>query len=332
VKLLKQRKEFGILFIILALVIIITIINPAFLKPANLFDMIRSNAVYGVMAFGMLLILITGGIDLTCSSTIVLCAVLQGSYLKSHPDTNVVVIFLMVIVAGAIVGLVNGLLITKLKIPPIVATLGIQTITNAAVLYVTKGAWISDLPQWWKDFGAFTIPKIPSGNTYTGIYTQVLLLIAVGIITWLILRYTLVGRGLYAVGGNAQSAERVGYKVDLITIFAYIYCGITAGLASIVSVSIVGSVDPNTFTGYEMDVIAITVLGGASLSGGVGTVFGTTLGIILMSVIKNGLILVHISGYWQDAIMGAIILVTIIIDQIRQNREADKAVKVDVEE
>ncbi len=331
-KFLKTRKEFGILLIIIVLAILISIINPAFLRASNIFDFLRSNAVYGIMAFGMLLVLITGGIDLSVSSTIVLGAVLQGNYLVAHPDTNIFVIFLMVIVAGGLIGLINGLLITKIKIPPIVATLGVQTITNAGVLLYTKGAWISNLPEWYKNFGAFTILKIPSGNTYTGIYTQVILMILVGAITWFILNNMLIGRGIYAVGGNAQSAQRVGYNVDRITIFVYIMSGVFAGLASIASVSIVGSVDPNTFTGYEMDVIAIAVLGGASLAGGIGTVFGTSLGIILMAVIKNGLILVHISGYWQNAIMGAIILLTIAIDQINRNRERDHAIKVDVAE
>lgn len=331
-KLLKKRKEFGILLIIIVLSAAITLVNSSFLTASNIFDFLRSNAVYGIMAFGMLLILITGGIDLSVSSTIVLGAVLQGNYLVAHPDTNIVVIFLMVIVAGGLIGLINGLLITKIKIPPIVATLGVQTITNAGVLFYTKGAWISDLPQWYRDFGNFTLFKIPAGNTYTGIYTQVLLLIAVGIVTWFILNKLLIGRGIYAVGGNAQSAERVGYNVDRIIIFAYIMSGIFSGLASIASVSIVGSVDPNTFTGYEMDVVAIVVIGGASLAGGIGTVFGTSLGIVLMAVIKNGLILVHISGYWQNAIMGVIILFTIAIDQISRNRERDHTIKVDVAE
>lgn len=331
-KLLKKRKEFGILLIILILAVVISIVNPAFLRISNIYDFLRSNAVYGIMAFGMLLVLITGGIDLSVSSTISLCAVLQGSFLVKHPTTNVFVIFIMVIVVGGLVGLVNGLLITKIKIPPIVATLGVQTITNASVLFVTKGTWISNLPEWYKSFGNFTLFTMPSGNSVTGIYTQVLMLIAVAVLTWFILNKMLIGRGVYAVGGNMQSAQRVGYNVDRILIFVYIFSGITAGLASVAAVSIVGSVDPNTFLEYEMDVIAITVLGGASLAGGIGTVFGTVLGIILMAVIKNGLLLVHISSYWQNAIMGAIILVTIAIDALNQARERDRAIKVDVKE
>lgn len=330
INLFRQKKEFVILAIAILLAIIITIVNPSFLGASNILDMFRSNAVFGIMAFGMLPVLLTAGIDLSVSSTIVLCAVLQGRWLVAHPDTNVFVIFAMVIVAGAIVGLVNGILITKIQIPPIVATLGVQTITLGGVLLFTKGMWISNLPEWYKTFGSFALFK--NEETGAGIYTQILLLIAVALVTWFILKNLTIGRGIYAVGGNRQSALRVGYNADRIIIFVYIYSGILAGLASIASVSIVNSVDPNTFNSYEMDVIAITVMGGASLAGGIGSVMGTCFGIILMGLIKNGLILMHISGYWQKAIMGAIIIGTIAIDAISRTRAEDKAVKVDVEE
>ena len=330
---LKQKSEFAILLIIIVLCIVITIVNPAFLRVDNIFNFLRSNSVYGIMAFGMLPVLITGGIDLSVASTICLCAVLQGYYLQaSAPGYSVIVVFLICIGAGAAVGVINGLLITKLKIPPIVATLGTQTITLASVLFISKGKWMSDLSTHYKAFGDFKIFNIPTETVPTGIYTQILLLIAVGIVTWFILKNTLIGRGIYAVGGNLQSAQRVGYKVDRILIFTYVFSGIMAGLSSIGSVSIMNSVDPNGFKGYEMTVIAIVVIGGASLSGGIGTVLGTSLGIILMAVIKNGLIMMHVSGYWQQAIMGGIILFTIALDAISQARERDRAIKVDVEE
>ena len=331
-KALAKKKEFVVLLIVIALAIVVTIVNPAFLRPNNIFDFLRSNAMYGIMAFGMLPILITGGIDLSVSSTICLCAVLQGVYLQHTTNHSIILIFLICIAAGGAVGLINGLLITKLKIPPIVATLGTQTITLAAVLFATKGKWMSDLSEKYKAFGDWKLIRVMTERGETGLYTQVILMIIIGIITWFILKNMLIGRGIYAVGGNMQSAQRVGYNVDKILIFTYIYCGILAGLASISSVSIVNSVDPNGFSGYEMTVIAIVVLGGASLAGGIGTILGTWIGIILMAVLKNGLILMHVSGYWQQAIMGAIIVVTIAIDAISQTREADRAIKVDVEE
>ena len=328
---LKTKKELAIIVIIVLLSILITLLNSNFLTVNNIFDFLRSNAVYGVMAFGMLPVLISGGIDLSVSSTIALCAVVAGTFAKAFPGSNIAVVILLAVAVGALVGLVNGLLITKLKIPPIVATLGTQTIILAAVQLYTGGMWISDLPEWYSGFGGFQLGAIPSAGKTVGISTQVMLLILAGVVVWLILKYTLIGRSIYAVGGNAQSAMRVGYNVDRTLIVVYILSGVMAGLGSIVHTTIVGQIDPNTYLNYEMDVISIVVLGGASLAGGVGTILGTSLGIVLMAIIKNGLVLARVSSYWQDVVMGLIILVTISVDVINYKREQARLVKVDVE-
>lgn len=329
---LRKNKELGILAIIIILSILITIINSSFLTFNNIFDVLKSNSFYGIMAFGMLPVLLSGGIDLSVSSTIALCAVVSGNFMKAFPNSNMAVTILVSLAVGALVGVINGLIITKIKIPPIVATLGTQTIILAGVLLYTNGEWISGLPDWFSEFGEFRIGHIMSGGQDVGVYSQILLLIAATIITWLLLRYTLLGRSIYAVGGNAQSAMRVGYHVDRILIFIYMYSGLMCGLAAIANTSIVGQIDPNTYLNYEMDVIAIVVLGGASLTGGIGSVFGTVLGVILMAVIKNGLVLARVSTYYQKIVMGIIILVTISIDAINRKIREDKMVRVDVDE
>ncbi|MBQ7682786.1 MAG: ABC transporter permease [Oscillibacter sp.] len=319
----RKKKEFGILAIIVVLAVAITIANPSFLTLNNIFDFLRSNAVYGIMAFGMLPVIITAGIDLSVSSTIALCAVIAGKFMLAFPGSNIVVVLLLCMAVGALVGAANGLLVTKLKIPPIVATLGMQTVTLAGVLLYTSGIWISGLPEWFISFGGLKVG---------GVYSQTFLMVLAGAITWYLLKNMLIGRGIYAVGGNLQSAQRVGYNTDRILIFVYVFCGMMTGLASVAHISIVGQVDPNTYLNYEMDVIAIVVLGGASLAGGFGTVLGTSLGIVLMAIIKNGLVLVRVSSYWQKVIMGAIILATIAFDAITRRIEEERAVKVDVEE
>ncbi|MBF1007637.1 MAG: ABC transporter permease [Lachnospiraceae bacterium] len=328
----KQKKEFVILAIIVLLSVLITLVNPVFLTFNNIVDFIRSNAVYGIMAFGMLPVLVTGGIDLSVSSTIALCAVVAGKFMQANPGTNVFVVILLSMLVGALVGAINGFLITKIKIPPIVATIGVQTITLAAVLLYSGGIWISGLPEWFSKFGSFKLGNVQSGGNATGIYSQIWILLLAGIVTWFILRNTLIGRGIYAVGGNLQSALRVGYKPDRILMFVYMFCGAMTGLSAVVHISIVGQVDPNTYLNYEMDVIAIIVLGGASLAGGIGTVFGTTLGIILMAVIKNGLVLVRVSTYYQKVVMGVIIVLTIVVDAINTRIAEKNACKVDVED
>lgn len=328
-----KRKEFGIILIILVLSVILTIMSDAFLKIDNILDFLRSNAVIGIMALGMLPVLISGGIDMSVSSTIAFSAVVIGEFMLAFPNSNPIIVILVAMISGGLVGLVNGLIITRFKIPPIVATLGMQTITLGCVLLYTGGIWISGLPSWWSRFGTFKLGSFPTslGGT-TGVSTQVIIFAIACVITAFILKYTLIGRGIYAVGGSESSAIRVGYNVNRIIVFIYMFSGIMTGLAAATHVSIVGQVDPNTYTGYELDVISTVVLGGASTLGGVGTVFGTILGVILMAIVKNGLILARVPTYWQKVAMGLVILIAVSVDIINRKREQAKLVRVDVEE
>ncbi len=328
-----KRKEFGIILIILVLSAILTVMSSAFLKLDNILDFLRSNAVIGIMALGMLPVLISGGIDLSVSSTIAFAAVIIGKFMLAFPNSNPLIVIIVAMVAGGLVGLVNGLIITRFKIPPIVATLGMQTIMLGCVLLYTGGMWISGLPGWWSRFGTFKLGSFPTdiGGT-TGVSTQVIIFVFACLITSFILKYTLIGRGIYAVGGSESSAIRVGYNVNKIIVFIYVFSGLMTGLAAATHVSIVGQVDPNTYTGYELDVISTVVLGGASTLGGVGTVFGTILGVVLMAIVKNGLILAKVPTYWQKVAMGLVILIAVSVDIINRKREQAKLVRVDVEE
>lgn len=328
-----KKKEFGIILIVLVLSVLLTFISDAFLRADNIIDFLRSNAVIGIMAFGMLPVLISGGIDLSVSSTIALCAVVIGKFMLAFPNSNPIIVILIAMFAGAVVGLINGLIITRFNIPPIVATLGVMTIILGAVLLYTGGTWISGLPGWFKAFGDFKIGSFSNGNGgVTGVPMQVIIFILAGLLTSAMLRYTLIGRGVYAVGGSISSAVRVGYNVNKILVFIYIWAGMMTGLAAAVHISIVGQVDPNTYSGYELDVISTVVLGGASTMGGVGTVFGTTLGVILMAILKNGLILAKIPTFWQKVVMGMVIVIAVSVDVINRKREQAKLVRVDVEE
>lgn len=328
-----KKKEFGIILIVLVLSVLLTFISDAFLRADNIIDFLRSNAVIGIMAFGMLPVLISGGIDLSVSSTIALCAVVIGKFMLAFPNSNPIFVIIIAMFAGAVVGLINGLIITRFNIPPIVATLGVMTIILGAVLLYTGGTWISGLPGWFKAFGDFKIGSFSNGNGgVTGVPMQVIIFILAGLLTSAMLRYTLIGRGVYAVGGSISSAVRVGYNVNKILVFIYIWAGMMTGLAAAVHISIVGQVDPNTYSGYELDVISTVVLGGASTMGGVGTVFGTTLGVILMAILKNGLILAKIPTFWQKVVMGMVIVIAVSVDVINRKREQAKLVRVDVEE
>lgn len=321
-----KKKEFAIFGIVILLSVFLSITSDAFFKVDNLIDLLKGNVVLGIMALGMLPVLISGGIDLSISANITLCSVIAGKLLI-ETNANLFVVIVICTLIGGLIGLINGLLISKINIPPIVATLGTLSIVMGGVLFYTKGNMMTNLPKWFKGFGVYSI------NLFgLGVPIQIMFLIGAILITWILLNYTLIGRGIYAVGGNESSAERVGYNVDRIKVFIYIYCGLMAGLASVINTSIVQGVNPNTFTGIELVVISIVVIGGASTLGGIGTVLGTFLGILLMGILNNGLVLAKIPTFWQKIVMGSIIIIAVSIDVINRQKEQAKLVHVDVEE
>ena len=324
-------KELPIILILLVLSLIIGIANPAFLTVENFLDILKSNLVLAMMAMGMLLVLLTGGIDVSVASIIAAVTVITGQSLI-HISSNVFIAVLIACLSGTLMGLANGLLIAKLKIPPIVATLGTMSVILGLVLYLTNGTWITGIPDSFIEFGRVILfpAELADGRTI-GLPVQVLFLIPVIFLTWFILKNTVIGRGIYAIGGNRESAERMGFKPDRILIFVYSFEGFLIGLAAVVHTSIMRQVDPNAFLGFEMQVIAAVVLGGASVLGGYGSVLGTVIGVSLFCVINNGLILMHIPVFWQKIVVGLIIIGSISIDMIQKQRAEKNKIRVDVE-
>ena len=283
-----KKKESTVLCILISIIIIITLNNRTFIRPDNIIDMIKGNTVLAIMSMGMLVVIITGGIDVSVGAMIAAVTVITGKFMVNFTG-NVFIVFLVGSLSGILFGLINGLLIAKLKIPPIVTTLGTMSIINGVMLYYTNGAWINDIPQSFIDFGKITLFNVPDGQGGTiGIPIQILFLIGAALITWVILKYSIIGRGIYAMGGNPISAERIGYSLDKINIFLYSYVGFMAGIAAVVHTSIMRQVDPNAFTGFELQVVAAVVVGGANILGGAGTVFGTLIGVFLMAAMNNG--------------------------------------------
>jgi len=329
---LRQRREFGILLILMTVSAVITLVSPAFFSVENLFDILKSNVVLAIMAIGMLPVILTGGIDVSVGSMVAAITIIVGKFLMNWSN-NIFLAFAVGCLAGALMGLINGLLIAKLKIPPIVVTLGTMSIISGLSLYNTNGNWITGLPRNFIDFGRVTIGAFyKQGDEMIGFPIQLLFLILVAALTWFILSHTLLGRGIYAIGGNRVSAERVGYNVDNITIFLYAYEGFIVGLAGVVHTSIMRQVDPNAFNGFEMQVISAVVLGGASSLGGYGSVSGTLVGVALFSVINNGLILMHIPTFWQKIVVGIVLIASISFDVMQKKYWESHNTKVDIEE
>jgi len=317
-----KTKEFMVLMIVLTIIIIVSIGNgKAFLTTENFFDILKSNLILAIAAMGMLPIILTGGIDVSVGAMMGCASVLSAQWMINVTG-NIPLAFAAGALSGILLGSVNGFLVAILKIPPIVATLGTASVYMGLMSYITNGNWISNIPAGFVAFGKqYVFGYIP---------VQIFFLVAMAILTWWILKYTFLGRGVFAVGGNMVSAERIGFNVKKIQFLLYAYAGFACGIAAVVRTSIFGQVDPKTFTGFELKVIGAVVVGGASINGGYGSVFGTLLGVALMALLENGMILLRIPTFWQKILIGAIILAAVSIDFIRAKRAEAKKIIVDV--
>ncbi|MCR4431538.1 MAG: ABC transporter permease [Tepidanaerobacteraceae bacterium] len=326
-----KTKEFWILLMLIALSMIISSRTNVFFRPDNIIDLVKNNVVLGILALGMTLVIITGGMDVSVGAVIAVITVIIGKFMVNYGG-NLFSTFFVAIASGVIIGGITGILVGYAKIPPIVVTLGTMSIINGLMFYYTNGTWINDIPQWFIDYGKITLFKIPGGDeSLIGVPMQIIIFIVMAVFTWFILRYTLIGRAVYAIGSNPVSAMRVGISLERTLTFVYAYMGFMAGIAAVVHTSIMRQVDPNAFTGFELQVIAAVVIGGTSVTGGSGSVFGTILGVLFLSVLNNGLILTHIPTFWQKIIISIIIIITVSIDVIQRKRIERNLPKVDVE-
>lgn len=326
-------KEGSVLIILIAVTIIATIFNPTFLTFVNLMDVLKANTVLGICALGMLFIILTGGIDASVCGQLTLVTVLLGELVTKTGFQNLFVLYILAVLIGGVTGTLNGLMVSCLELPPIIATLGLDSVIMGFVKYYTNGTWLNLFDySGIVNFGALKFfSYTDAAGSVIGVPVQLLLFAAMIALTWFLLKRTLLGRSIMAMGGNPVSAARIGLKTRRLRTFAYAYAGMMYGFAAITYTCIMKSVDPNAFLGFEMDVIGAVVLGGALLSGGSGSVLGTVLGVLLFAFISNGLTLAHISTYWQNIIVGFIILLAVSFDMIKLHRDERLQTKVDIE-
>jgi inositol transport system permease protein len=322
-------RKYAIVLIFIAMFVGMTFLTDAFLQPRNLFNVVRQISVVGLIAIGVTMVIITTGIDLSSGSVLALAAVFAASFAQ-QPDWHdakypglmlpVIVPIVVALGIGLLCGAINGGLIAKFKIPPFIATLGMMTVARGfALIYSNRP--VSGLTETYNFIGQgeiFKIIPIP-GQPPLGIPIPVIILALVAISAHIMLNNTRFGRHIYAVGGNEQAALISGLNVGRIKIGVYTIAGLLSGLAGLVLSSRVGSGQPGLGVGYELDAIAAAVIGGTSLSGGVGTIWGTIIGALIIGVLNNGLDLLNVSAYWQTIIKGSIIVVAVIVDE-RKNR------------
>jgi len=306
-------REAGISLFILILVIAVTLRAPAFLTVDNFKDILLNISILAIVALAQTMVIITHGIDLSVSSMIGLVAMMVAFVVKQNPDIPVPLMVLLGMALGSVLGTFNGLIITFGKVPPIIATLGTLSIYRGLVFYYSQGTWINsfELPQ------SF---KLLSKGTPLGLPNMVIIAIIVAIVVHYFLNYTRTGRDIFAVGSNPDAAQFAGIRKQRITFLVYLISGLLCGLAAVLWASRFESAQTNTALGFELQTVAASVVGGVSISGGVGTVTGVLLGALLLGIIQNSLTLIRISPFWQLAAQGLLILIAVISDKWILNR------------
>lgn len=330
-KLLKHHETY-LLFIIVLLSIIITSKNPNFFTAENMFDLLKSNSFTGILAIGVLLVLISGGIDISFAAIATVSEYIMAVTII-RIGGNIFTAVSIAVFIGALLGLLNGLLIYYFRIPPIITTIATMNIYYGFLIVITGGKWIYSLPEWFRSFAEIRVLTFynSNGNPY-GLSIITLIWFLVILTAVLVLRYTILGRSIYALGGDRKSAVRVGFNVFFTETFVYAFLGFMAGLAGVVQALLVQTVAPNSIVGKELNVIAAVVLGGASLSGGKGSVLGALLGVALLAILKNGMTLMAVPAIWYEFLVGIVILISIGFSSYQEKIKSRKTSVIDVNE
>lgn len=301
-----QFRERGILAVLIALCLIFTIVAPVFRNPSNLINVVKQFSEISIMAIGMTFVIICAEIDLSVGSIYGLCSMLAASILtRGLPPILAVIV---AIGSGIIIGFINGFLSTKARVPAFIVTLSMLAIARGATFGITNGMQISNFPDthnWFFSIGDSLWGVIP---------VQVIIMIVLNIIAAIILTNTTFGFKVYATGGNKNAAKLSGINVDRIKIYSFIIMGALSAVAGLISLAYLQTVPATSGTGREMDVVAAVILGGTNLYGGKGTMLGTLIGAAIMGVVRNGMVLLGVPAFFQEAFIGIVILAAVLAD------------------
>ena len=321
-----RTHEGRLLGVTLALALFLSLTTKNFLSIQNGIDLLTSYAFSGMLAAGLIVVLVAGGLDISFTAVASIAQYLAVSAAMAA-DIGWTGLFVVALGVGTLLGVLNALLVTWLRIASIIVTIAMLNVYYGALMFFSHGNPINTLPDWYIDGLSWVVGTDPHGNPYI-VNMQMLGLVLSFVLTSILLNRTSVGRQLRALGGNPEAAKRVGFDVLRLNMVAYGYMGFSAGLASLVQAQVSGSVVPNMLVGRELDVLAAVVLGGASLAGGIGTVFGTILGLALLAILQNGLILLGVSSFWIECFTGFVFLaaVSMIAWERRRQRMATRRV------
>jgi ribose/xylose/arabinose/galactoside ABC-type transport system permease subunit len=308
------RPEAPALVFLAVLVAAFTLTSDKFLSATNLEAILVSVAVLGTVALAVNQVILCGEIDISTGSMMGLCAVAAGAVAVSYG--GLILPLLSGVAVGALAGAVNGFLVTVGRIPSIIVTLGMLYALRGVILLVTGGTWITGIPESARVLGTGSI---------LGIGYPVILLFVLFLIVELVSRHSTWGRNVFAVGGNRRAARFAGLPINRVRFLAFVLVGVFVGIASVVYLGRAGSVQTNTGTGLELQSVAAVVIGGTSISGGRGSSLAALTGAVLIGVILNGLVLLGVPGIWQQAVLGALILLAVATDVLRRRLVGDKA-------
>lgn len=307
--------------VVVALAVVFGLVAPQFFSMAHLFGIGRSSVVIGIMALGLLVVLITGGIDVSVSATAVASMYIATVVLTEMDYQGpFVVAALLAGLIGGVFGLVNAVLVSLLKLPSLIVTLGTLTLVRGGLLAFVGTERLRELPGQMSEFSAAQVFSVTSAGRQASLHISVLILAVLAAMLAWALRSTNWGRSLYAVGDNEDAASRLGVSVTRVRFSAFVLAGVLAGLAGVMSASLNRAADPFTIVGMEMDVLAAVVLGGALVTGGRGTVLGTMLGVLLITMVGASLVLVGIPSAWRQAFVGLFLILGVGVPALRQRR------------
>lgn len=311
-----------ILVALVVLCIIVGLLSSSFFTVSNWLNILVQSSIIGVIAVGMTFVIITGGIDLSVGSILAFSSIVGGLLLEA--GNPVLVSVLASLVIGTAAGFVNGFFITKFKMPAFIVTLAMMEICRGLTMVVTNGenqsltADTSLGPKLFANYSSYSF----FGGSLGGVFpVPIIILLVIVVIGFYLLKYTTFGRSLYAIGGNREASRFSGIKVGKIELLAYTITGLLCGIAGVVLNSRLGAAIPTAGEGYEMDAIGAVVIGGASLAGGEGSMGGTLIGILILSVLNNGLNLMNVNSFYQNVVKGIVILVAVLIDTLKKRNK-----------
>lgn len=309
-KLLIRSETFGVFIVFLGLCAILSLISDNFLTASNIFSVARAFSYVAIMAIGMTMVIITQGIDLSVGSIFGFAGVVTA-FAFAKMGLSLPISIILGLIGGVTCGFMNGILITRANLPPFIATLGMLSVARGLSYAITSGFPIQ-MPKSYNVIGQGTLSGVP---------LPVIYMLILAVVFSVLLNRTVLGRRIYALGGNEEASRISGIDVNKIKLIVYSLSGLLSAIAGLVTMARLGVAQSTAGLGYEMDVIAAVIIGGASLSGGKGTIAGTIIGAALMGVLRNGLVLLNVSAYWQQTVIGLVIITAVTLDQLRYRRE-----------